>query len=161
MHFQHYGVDVAVETESVPPLHTNDNTDDGATDSDSSAGPGGGSADRVSGSDGRCDKAAARAGACAGVAGQRLRPYLLEVNKGPDMNTIREDVRAGLADGIWQLVGTHGPVEGLASPPEQFALVHRPAGGDAAATPTDEQEEACFDLATDVGVAPQERQVHE
>jgi len=39
----------------------------------------------------------------------KLVPYLLEVNKGPDMAGIREDVLDDLWASIWATVGTHGP----------------------------------------------------
>lgn len=38
-----------------------------------------------------------------------LKPYLLEVNKGPDMKLIRAELREGFFKSMWQAIGTHGP----------------------------------------------------
>lgn len=61
-----------------------------------------------------------------------MRPWLLEINKGPDMKGVRADVRDGVFKGIWQVVGTHGPVPDWGSyassskskAPEEMVLVY-------------------------------------
>jgi len=49
-----------------------------------------------------------------------------QVNKGPDMESIRDDVQNNLWKAMWKTVGTHGPAPrfGKETTPEEFSLVY-------------------------------------